>query len=447
MVSGSPKIERPACECTPAAAEQERKKTRPMFIIDAAADLPEALERLARLLYNIERGDRVYEWALGSGAAASPEPKAGFLSISVPGTTTAAPPAVVNYRPSVGFVYYVPGVDLPDTVRQVRTHLEALPDDHLLGYLPVEAAPHATLHHRGRIYSGSSTAGGRKPYMKGWYPGEGYPARHFHYVAGEVDGVPSHVSIRAAFTWYFLPVSTAIRIREMTQFAEFNAIVASVFLDTILGGKEAAEPVYTISADFFGIAPPPAGLAEALAGTNTLLIHHGGRFHHAGCAISNCLTWWKAPARGREVPFGELKLANAPPQGKPLCGTCEAPLSGRVFVLEDPAIAPYQLAVCVWCAGCLPAARKEKATRTTYPRTLAEAYSGTPLLGLLEADVEAIEVKKRTYFHVRPKNGESYFVEPVEGYRRATPPCLRVPELRAHRGASLGHNYLARLTK
>jgi len=266
-------------------------------------------------------------------------------------------------------------------------------------------------------------------------------------VTGEVDEPPSHVSLRAGFTWYFLPIGTVARIRELSSFEEFNAVVASVFLDTFLGGKEVAEPIYNISAEFFNVAPAPEGLAETLAATDAQLIHHEGRFHYAGRATRDCLSYWKAPAGSRAAAFEELKLANAPPLGEARCGFCSAPLCGEVFALEEASVSPYQLAVCVWCAGCLPVAQRDEAIRTTYPRTLADSFPDTPLLALLEADVEAIKVKSRTYFRVRPKNGEGYFVEAAEGHLRATPPCLRVPQLRDHRVTSLGYSHLASMAK
>ena len=102
-----------------------------MFVIDATPGLDQALQRLARLMYNIERGARVFEWAPGSADVADPAPKPDFLSISVPGITKAAPPSTVSIRPSVAFVYHAPGLDLPEVVRQVRGHLEAYTEDHL----------------------------------------------------------------------------------------------------------------------------------------------------------------------------------------------------------------------------------------------------------------------------------------------------------------------------
>jgi hypothetical protein len=435
-----------------------------MFIIDATTDFAQALARLARLMYNIERGARVYEWGPNSAAAANPKPQSGFLSISVPGVTTAAPPAVVNYRPSVGFVYYVPGVDLPELVRQVRAHLEGMPDDHLRGYLPVEAAPHATLLHRNRTHAGSDTTGGRNPYTKGWYPGELYPARHFHYISNEVMEVPSHVSYRGAFTWYFLPIATIARITLLTSFEEFNAVVSGVFLDTFLGGKEVAEPVYNISSDFFNVPPAPGAIRKALDGANVILVHRGGRFYLAGSETRECLANWKAPRRLEpgSATLGDLRVANlAPgPVGDGLCGVCRLPLWGDVYVVEDDIVAPYRMAVCEWCAGCLPGPRRDAAVHLAYPRTMAEAYEGTALaelLPLLEARVEAIKVRSTLYFRVyHPGAGKDgggdaggdagYFVEVSEdGPPKTTPPCLRVPELREHRVSSIIYERLAQV--
>lgn len=437
-----------------------------MFLIDATTDFAEAVARLVRLMYNIERGARVYEWGPGSSEEANrPAPKAGFLTITVPGVTKAAPPATVAFRPSVAFVYYVPGVDLGALVGEVQARLERLPDDHLRGYLPVEATPHATLLHRNRTRAGSDVTGQRHPFVKGWNPAGRHPARHFHYTASEVKEVPSHISHRGAFTWHFLPISTATRIRGLDSFEEFNALVSGIFLDTFLGGKEVAEPVYDLSADFFNVPAAPPAVVKALQDASEtepiILVYRDGRFHPCGKIVEECLSNWAPPQGRRAAGQGELSLANvAPgPVGGGECGFCRLPLWGDIFAVEDALIAPYRVAACEWCTGCLPAPRRDEAIPTKIPRTLAEAYRDSKhanLLPLLEAEVEAIKVRSATFFRVTPKpsGGDpagqpavGYFLEASDddGPPKTAPPCLRFPELREHRVSSIVYKYLAQV--
>lgn len=288
------------------------------------------------------------------------------------------------------------------------------------------------------------------------------PARLFHLVADGLDDLedlPSHISHDCAFTWYFLPVATVARIRRLVGPAEFNAVVASVYYDTVFGGL-GEEPYNEVPVRVFAAAtrPAPAGLAAALnhaeegpalvhcrAG-GAVLVHSRGRFHYVGEAARDSLHRWRAPPGARAAPYADLRLAN---RGG-LCGFCAAPLHGEVYAVEDPLIAPYQLAVCVWCAGCLPAHRRAAAARTAYPRTLAEAFADSPpLLALLEADVEAVRIRPPAtgeagpgyVFRVRPEKGDGFFLEPAG--RVVVPACLRHGELRGDRVASLGHPYLA----
>ncbi|GFR88686.1 hypothetical protein ElyMa_002524200 [Elysia marginata] len=445
-----------------------------MFVIDATTDYAEAVDRLARLMYNIECGSEIYEWKLGSSEKAKDTPKINFLSISVPGVTTAAPPMTAVLRPSVGVVYFVPGVELEGLITKVKTLLDSFPDSHLRGYLPVEITPHATLLHCNRIQEGSSIGGssglrrsfytkGRNSHLKAWRPSHLCPTRLFHLPPlSKILKPPIHISVHAAFTWYFLPISVAFYIRSFHSFAEFNAIVAGVFLDSFLGGKESAEPIYSISADFFNIPATPPGITKAAqaASSKALFICHNGRIHLCGANLRECCSNWSPIYRQRSARLESLRLANVSPGpiGDGKCGICQLPLWGVIYAITDPLIAPYHLAVCTWCAGCLPAFLRNTASQAVLPLTMAEAYRESKyadLLPLLEAEVTAFKVRSKVFFRILPPAGKKnaaatcsastagYFLEPGDdsgidlAFEAVTPLCLRYPELHSYREPSL----------
>jgi hypothetical protein len=441
-----------------------------MFVIDATGDFTAAVRRLARLMYNIECGVKAYEWLEGSGPAPLPAPEPGLLTIEVPGVTVAAPPVQVDFRPSVGFVYYVPGggFDVRGLVRALQKALErSFPDDHLVGHLPVEVSPHATLYHHGRTHRGSETKT-RAAYTKGWYYSEDYPARYFHTIYGEADKLPSHVSFRGGFTWYFAPVGLVVGIGRIASFAAFNALVASVFFDTFLGGREAPEPIHGVTAAFFDVAPlpelpgelplgrpqPPSVMAGLVGGAE-VLIHRAGRFFLAGPNLRGVLGAWHDPdAEGRRsAALDVLNVGNLPPLGaRSACGLCGLPLWGDIYAVGDRLIAPFRMGVCEWCCGCLPPDVRASAVKTRLERPRAEAYRRSayePYLPLLEAEVERVAVdlapasETRVFYVTTLKSGDCFILEPSDGYKKATPPCLRFPELRERRVSSQSHPSLA----
>lgn len=422
-----------------------------MFIVDGTEDLPGTLKRLARLMYNMERNAKVYEWGPGSDSEPAQDPAPGFLTLTVPGATAGAPPLAVDYRPSVGFIYYYPGaeLDLRALADRLQGGLEDLPSEHLLGYLPVEAAPHVTLLHRGRTHPNAEKVGPRNPYTKGWYPAEAYPSRVFHVIGErtEIDAPPSHVSYRGGFTWYIAPVTLATNIQTFESFEEFNAIVAGIVLDTGIGGKESEKPVYALTPQFFGISPLPSALAEVRAfaeGGSVGLVLTPEGFEAVPRRLRSMLPQWSPEKSELALPDTLMKfVANlTDPRLERVCGHCEAPLWGTVFALRDPLIEPYLLALCRWCIGCLRPSTGGPRFRIESGVTRAQAYRNTPyecLLPLLEAKAQLVEGR----FVVELAEGEKFILESPETYSEIAPPCLRIPALRELRLPSLGSFWLA----
>lgn len=429
-----------------------------MFVIDATADFEDALRRLARLMHNIERGERVFEWVAGSPAAARAPPRGAraFLTIDVPGVTAAAPPVAVSLRPAVGFVYYVPGAGGPGA-RGLATRLAALlgelPGGHLRGRHPVEVSPHATLTARGDVAGPCAVEPDARFAAEDdeWHLGP-HPARAVDFDAGG-SRASSHIS-RGAFTWHLLPVGAAMRVRSVKSIRDFNAVVAAVVFDAFRGNggaPEDPEPFYRITPEFFGVAPPPEEVARAL--DNCALVLRAGRLFVVGALGAAVLGDWVPGAAGA-APAAPLNIANSP-EG-PLaadCGLCRVPLYGAVGVLPaGPTTAPYRVAVCEWCLGCFSPAARAKAAAAVFPRTAAEAFRGTRyevLVPLVGARAESIGPPGSLCFRVDPAGGAAPFAvaspATLEPHHKNVPLCLSDGAYGGHRIPTVRCGVLARV--
>lgn len=413
-----------------------------MYIIDAVADPAGAIPRVARLMYNIETGTRAYEWGPGSSADPLADPRPGFLTITVPGQTTRAPAVAVSYRPAVGYVYYVPSaaLQLEDFARKLGRELEGM-TAHLMGYLPVEAAPQATLFSQGRVVNETRVTPLRVAHAKPWGPLDVRSARSIHVLkVGDDRRPPSHFSHRAGFTWYVAPISLATQIRTFTSMNELNAVVAGIFFDTFHGGNERPEPMLKITGAIFALPKLSAETRKAFRDwsapdvADAILIVDGPRFDLVGSAAATHLKHWANPENAAAAPAGLSVPALQKSAVASVCGFCEIPLWGTVYAATHAHVAPHYMALCRWCAGCLT--RDQHRYRLESGRTRRDAYAGTPFaaaLPLLEArDVArvAADHKKPPYFLVTLASGEKVVLESTETYAKDAPPCLRDEALR-----------------
>lgn len=445
-----------------------------MFVLNAPDFDRELVARLARLMLNIESGTRRYEWGPDSRAAPHVCPDPGFLSIPLPAVAKDAPPVVADYCPTVGFVFYTPAAEpaaLVDLLRQVKASLDESPDDHLHGYRAVEVAPHTILFHKDRTYS-DTVMGFEMPRREKkkaeWGGTAARPGRLLQLLSSPIsDPPPSQISTRAGFTWYFAPIGLAAGIRKITSCADFNALVASVFLDSFAAPSalESGEAVHELTPDLLGVPPLPAAAEKMLgpvACADAIIIYNAGRFEFAGRHLWNTLGTWRRPPRAdeRPVPVEEAALAEtflAANSGSvpPACALCDAPLWGVFFAIEDPLIAPFRTAVCNWCCGCLPTPRWLSAVPVLGQWGAAEACAATgrwaALLPLVTARVEAIPAilpggKEKTFF-VLEEGGASWVLEAREDapITAAVPPCLYVSRLRNVRAAGLTYPLVAEI--
>ena len=415
-----------------------------MFIIDATSDVAGATARLARLMFNIERGAKVYDWSPGGSPDPLPSPEPGFLSVEVPGVSTRAPPVVAEYRPSVGYVYYAPGTNARTLTGELEALFRAFPDEHLTGHLPVEAVPHATLFHQGRTRHGAEVATPRVPHSKGWSPREIYPARRFNTIRKiGIKDLPSHISYGGGFSWYVIPVTIMMQAQQqILSFKVFNAVVAGVFFDTLFGGKESPAPVYRLTPGFFGIPPLPQPVERLLAWPDRheiILVYVGGRFEPAGACLFRALPAWRDPVVSAEGP-PPLAANVALPGIRRVCGFCGLPLWGDVYAITGDPIAPHHMAVCRWCCGCLLLKRLvASAVKVPSGLTLREAYSADAhyacLLPLLEAEAEQMPTRGASpCFFLKLEGGGEAVLEAGER-TLATPPCASGPPSSATSGS------------
>ncbi len=450
-----------------------------MFVLAVEGDA-EALARLVRLMLNIEHGARLYEWGPGSTDAPHADPAPGFLTLELPGSVVGAPPLCAEYRPTVGLIYYFnsPGFDPGALARELKKRLLLEGFDHLVGPLTTEIAPHASVLHEGRTHPGVDLTGPRAPFERGWYPGTTYPTRHLHYVAprGDLPTLPAHYSLRGGFSWYLVPATALARIRQVSQMAEFNALVASILFDTgRRPSTEPAEPIYespekylrvpplpspvaralaAAPVDWGGAAPPLPGEARGAPGRPVILLHVGDHFEVAGLILQECLAGWAPPPAAPEGgPLAGLNLVEAD-----RCTFCWLPLWGEFYAVSlprrSPGLPPRRAPVCRWCYGCFPHARPAPASHpvdvghqppevadagavwATHPRGILEAFDRPeygylrPVLGVPAQQVTLAVRGGLPVFVMEDGEGGGWILDPLGGTPAADPfLCLCAPEL------------------
>ena len=439
-----------------------------MFILNGTDDLSDAIPRLARLMHNIECGEKVYEWVSGSSSEALPCPEPDFIAFEVPGVTTDSPPTKVSFKPAVGYIYYVPdrALNIEAFAESLKAHLTDLPENHLTEHLHMEVAPRATLLHKGRINSdtkviGPCTQPTERPSRIQHQP---LDRRNIYIVNRFYVGDPmNHVSYRASFTWVITPITSMIQIEKFSSFGEFNACVSAVFLDTLIGGKESPIPRYSITTEYFGIPSLPSIFdnieKDYYDADPIILIYVNGHMEPAGCVLCETLVNWSNPDRIKVVethpPTIELsQIANlSQPEIEKTCGVCNLPLWGDVYANTNEKIAPQYMAFCKWCFGCFPEGHQIGAVKVSSNRSIRDAYKDSvhkDILPLMEARAEPILISndenKRCFYLLELKEGGEKLILESTDTAEKYPPCLRVAELRDIRVPGLKWSSIAMLS-
>jgi hypothetical protein len=318
----------------------------------------EAERRVALEMLCLEHGAR----AVGPDLGLLPPPHAPWPTVDLPPVTGKGAACQVLYRPTVGLVYYTlaPGDTLDGCVARLAAELEGAPcgDAHLRAARAAAATPATVLRHAGRVVGGHAFAAGRQQYKMRLAADKAgaMPSRLFQWTPEGVSIPPEHYSIRAAFTWVFMPATAALEVCAdgFSSMAAVNAALASIYYD---GAGLCALPDGAVT---FRLTPGDFKAIELLAGPRgaDILPHGGALLVTPGGALAfvgrdTCL---QAPVGGRRPtwPPGQTMAALAAEPWAPAglllrggarataasrdfrCLSCDAPLGGEVVVVRAP---------------------------------------------------------------------------------------------------------------
>jgi hypothetical protein len=336
-----------------------------------------AERRLVAEMLCLEHGAR----AVGPDLQPLPSPHEPWPVVKLRPITAKGVPYAVHYRPTVGVVFYTlaPGSHVADLVGRLSAQLERAGDAHLRAYRAVAATPATVLRHKGRIAGGHVIVGPRKCYKKPVAEKSVLPARLLQWTHPDDDEPPPHYSIRAAFTWVFMPVTAALAIGEggFDSMPAVNATLSAVFYDearicNIPDGGEVS-PLTIGNFEGVGLPPfllPPAGgvptrsplraRGGALLGARSgallgarggaLLVDGAGRLTYIGRLLNLHLKTgrgvWPPGRNVLQLPAEAWApetillpagggFANAKSRGFQ-CVSCMAPLGGEVVVIRAP---------------------------------------------------------------------------------------------------------------
>lgn len=258
---------------------------RPSEAAAAAAAGSEAAaeRRLAAHMLNMEAG--ALAWAPGPDAdtplVPAPAPHAPWPVVELPALTAAGRPRRVHYRPAAGVVYVSEASQLARRLAGILAPHTA----HLRGPRAVAAGGMSVVSTdsgRETISAETAVIGPRPLYRRPLPAGPARaarPARLLH-IADTVgyETEPPMYSVRAAFTWVFLPLGAAMLISatphadSVAAAAAANALAAGIVYDRrrVLACADGAAPATITVADVAGRAPPagwalPAALPRAIA--------------------------------------------------------------------------------------------------------------------------------------------------------------------------------------
>jgi hypothetical protein len=449
-----------------------------MKIIKPTDGLIAAERRLTATMLNIEHGALAYSPNLEPIAP----PHAPWPTISVPPITQRGLPTAVHYRPSVGIVFYTKSerFDIKSLVDRLAAQLGQVSDSHLKLNRVAAASPTTVVRQSGQISGGNLVTGPRKCFKKVVPVGE-LPSRILMWTPETETELPLHFSLRAAFTWVFMPVMSVIGLTSFLNMSEVNAMVASIFYDAaLISSFNDNDESFKISLKDFDLPPAPKGLDLSIAQANTTPNQVADRRFGAGAIVVDLGTGAMEFvghhytldrdnfAMNRvlaSVPWEPEKLILRLP-GCFQCTCCNAPIGGPAVVvsgLKTPTVRNCHrtrhhywcgegasifgevnndkwMLICMRCAtvldrtNCLTSHMGAQVRRTVVPMTQAESAAACPgyesvgvLLRGTAARIPGLEAALRV---LDPRDGSSYI---IAGAALGRYPMLTCPEISSQR--------------
>ena len=336
---------------------------------DSASAQALAVQRLAASMLNMERGAREYMVGASEVIVRAPGPHPPWPLFSVPPLTTRGQPCQVHYRPACGVVYYSSSIEgVVALAEQLKQLLDEHPRDHLLAARATEMTPTTVLRAVAECNSETVVTGPRRPFRKPLPPGAaraGRPARLLLVAPMDERGAPPQYSVRAVFTWVFLPMSTVFTISKhpTASASNMNALVAGIVFDwaRLLSCPDESEPA-TLTVDLIQGAPEIArwtnveGRIAAFTGFSkyyALLVTRQPGSTPPAYSIAyvgdyRTLTRQGAAARRARRALTALPHVEWPDgvagctkgERRSTCVCCSAPVGGSVVILTSPCCPP-----------------------------------------------------------------------------------------------------------
>ena len=425
-----------------------------MFIIATGGDDTLPIDRLIRLMLNIEKGWRMYEWGPGSTAAQNPKKDSdkSFISIEVPGKISGAPSSTWDIRPTTGVILYRPSADfdpnmLIDQIEERIAAYDAAGGPQEEAHLTIEMAAQVSLLQERRVEQSTRRESCKDDKTIDWGKHRTHPIRRiFHRKASYSEEIP-FISAHAAFTWHIVPAEILANVCEVATGCDLNLLTASIFLDAaLLPASEPLEPIrdpHMHVHDIFGIKPLPTSIEYFLISSlktprrsryldskfiavyvdDTEGAEAGGggaRGHFEIAPLRDMFSNMGIfnPPAVPHVPFEELELVSSS-----RCCRCGFPLWGDFYALQVPKIGPLRAPVCKWCIGVYPPelfitpldeSTPAPTVTSRHPLSIREAYARYPkyqgVLPLLGVPVRPVTITTRCFVNSKFLINEDVYV-------------------------------------
>ena len=135
----------------------------------------------------------------------------------------------IHYRPTTGVIFYNASINFNLeqfvlNIVEIIKHYEF----HLLIPKITNISSSVQIKHEKFI---AGTYCGKYQYFKQTLSGK-LPARLLNYAENNNNELPPYYSVRSAFTWFFIPITSVIKLTNFINLNQVNIMLASIFYDT-----------------------------------------------------------------------------------------------------------------------------------------------------------------------------------------------------------------------